>query len=246
MSENFDYRSLRVLPYALLAAFVVIPIVALAVVSMTASSLSADLHDSFLKDLIGIVLSNGLFINYIALIVALICLYRLNDSVKWFDHAWAYLVIELLAKTISQIGTWFYDMRPNSLVAGVFASVLYPLPDIAFIFAVAYLLKGVCVMYETMEKKNVETTKNLSSFFVTIQIARVTFMTILYVVVFVYRYMGFTKVKELPSAFLAVFLVSVIAAAALLAYHAVIGFMVYSRINDCCQEYYLHKYNATR
>ncbi len=246
MSENFDYRSLRVLPYALLAAFVIIPIVALAVVSMTVSSFSADLHDNLINDLIGALLSNGLFINYIALIVALICLYRLNDSIKWFNLAWAYLVIELLAKLVSQISTWFYDMRPHSLLTGVFASILYPLPDIAFIFAVAYLLKGVCSMYDTMGIKESESTKSLSNFFITIQIARVTFMTILYIVVFAYRYMGYTRVKELPSALLAIFLVSIIAAAALLVYHAVIGFMVYSSINNACQEYYLHKYNAER
>ena len=246
MNNKVDYVSLRVFPYTILTIFVVMPVLMLISIAAMALNTRGGYAGRNILDIMAVIYSNGIFISYIAVIAALICLYRLNDINRWFGYAWMAFALDLVAKMGVQIMEWIGTAIDSRITFRFVVAILYPLPDICIMFAVVSMLRGFMSLYDLMGSDGGVLCGRLKKNWYILQIVRIVCVIPFYVIVIAMQMNGVGLYGHVSTGMMAAFIVLLTLSIILLVYHMGLGFLVYMQTKRACQEYYIYSYNHGR
>ena len=246
MKNKVDYGSLRFLPYTILTMFVVMPVLTLISIAVMALRVRTGVVGNVVLNVMAAVYSNGIFISYIAVIGALVCLYRLNDINRRFSYAWMIFAGNLVAKLVVQIMEWLGTVVDGRNVFRMIVAILYPLQDICIMFAVAFMLKGFIELYDIMDKKRSPKCALLKKNWYILQSIRIGCTIPFFIMVLIIQMNNVGHVEDISYGILAVFIILLTLSILLMIYHAGIGVFVYLETRRACREYYIYSYNSGR
>ncbi len=244
MTDKVDYASLRVLPYAVLVMFIAMPVLAVIAVLVIAASMNVGISDQSVYGVIRALYSNGLFLNDVAVITTLVCLYRLNDLTKWFRCSWMLFAAELIAKLVQQVFDWGQGKLPGQVFFQAGSMISAVLPELCFVLGVLFLLKGFCDIYGTVDEGEIPACQKLIRVWIGLQGVRLAVLTVLYLMVLACQLLGVSSLTDAPEPLAGAFVVCLVVSLLLLAAHAAVGCIVYVKSGSACRDYYIYSYNG--
>ena len=112
MSEELDYRSMRILPVSMLLLLLIIPLLNISMLITMITIPELGIEGMAAIDGLDTVYYVCEFFNLAFSIVSLVCLYRMNDISRSYRHARIIFVLEMISELIRQIaGIFEYNSK---------------------------------------------------------------------------------------------------------------------------------------
>lgn len=155
MLDELDYRSMRVLPIAVLLELLIIPLFNIYML--------VEMSDSTVNEVIGATLNGGISAVYyifesmsiVVTIVVLVCLYRINDISSSFNNTWIMFVLVIISELLRQMMGMFTGLYDDLLAVDIVTSVFHMFPKLFIMIGVAFLLRGLVGLCHEMSEANV-------------------------------------------------------------------------------------------
>ena len=245
MSEELDYMSMRILPISMLLLLLIMPLLNISI--MTASMVVSEIRMERITDLgsMDTVYFACEFLNLLATIVSLVCLYRMNGISKAYNYAWIIFVFELISEMVRQISGLFIREDRNGFFSHIIHSGLNLFPKLFIIAGVAVLLNGLTEMLNELrtdsntESLGVSHIKNLNKFWVVVELIRNLIWFVLYASAHILMLEGTISLGKMPR----VVSISVGVSVILMFVHVVISIIIFFNIWKVFKSYYLYRYN---
>ena len=253
MLEELDYRAMRIIPISVLALLLIIPLLdASMLVNMLVSS-EDGMGSVAVNGILNTVFYAGEFLNITALIVSLVCLYRINGISRSYNYAWIIFVLDMIAELIRQVAGFFGKRSAPIIVLSIF----YAVPLLINAGGVAVLINGLKELSGIVngigEKEEigvmtgihgtdalprpVEGLNNLKKVWVITEIVRISVWLALYVLMYINEPTG---MWTLDGAVRIIALMSIL----LILIHVVISIIICVKMWKGFGNYYLYRYNG--
>lgn len=156
MLEELDYRSMRVMPAAVLLELLIIPLfniyMLMKLLVLTADGITGIASNG--------VISSAYYIlealSIIVTIVALVCLYRINDISGAFNNVWIMFVLVIISELVRQMVVMFTGLYDDLLAVDIVTSLFHMFPKLFIMIGVALLLNGLAGLCHEMCEADVE------------------------------------------------------------------------------------------
>ncbi|MCR4715848.1 MAG: hypothetical protein K5656_01580 [Lachnospiraceae bacterium] len=215
MAKKVDLRSIKVLPYALLAVFV--------------TTLFDTAGTVFDVQAIDFNLMADVLV-YDSVLVVFFCVYRLSEAFDWFRYANAAFMSYILASLFDNLMVWIYQLSGGEQSFLILSYVLSAFPDICLLLAVAFVIKCISNEYKAMDSTDkVERTDKMLRLWIIAQMVNIFIIDVS------------LPIHHLMSDSIQLMSYVIIACSALL-YIATAAFN-YIGVKNFCYDYYMYTYN---
>ncbi|MBR1598507.1 MAG: hypothetical protein IJ661_06355 [Lachnospiraceae bacterium] len=253
MSEELDYRSMRILPVSLLLLLLIIPLLNISMLTVMIT-----LSESGIK---GVAASGGLdtvyyaceFFNLAFSIVSLVCLYRMNGISRSYNYAWIILVFEMLSELIRQIVGLFVRIYGKGLFSHILYSALNIIPKLLVVAGVAVLLNGLIEMIDEIDGAagisgrpvpyapavSAAHIRTLNKTWIILEIVRNLMWFLLYAGMYIMMY----AVTISPGIISVMIRISIVISIILTFIHIAISIIIFLNTWKVFGNYYLYRYN---
>ncbi|MCR5214887.1 MAG: hypothetical protein K6E10_10780 [Eubacterium sp.] len=236
MTKKIDYKTIRVLPYTVLALLLatLLIVVAFSVYSGMLINGTLTVHQ----------ITNGAyivcyFIRYLSVVAIFICLYRLADLNRWIRLSCFMCISYMIAEMVSRVGKWMATVLDGHISIDIGALVVNIFPNLFVIMIIVFLLNAINDIYSRMgdneKEKNRYITKgrsakNLKPYWV----IGVLFQTIISALLVPVIYL----LEDGPAHLLAWCMVL-----GVIIMYVTVSTMLYLKINGFCYDFYIYNYN---
>lgn len=248
--EELDYKSMRILPVSILLLLLIIPLLNISMLVVMLVSSEAGIQAIASHSSLGTVYFICESLSMAAVIVSLVCLYRMSGTLKSYRFAWSVFVIEMISELIRHI-TGMYarlDGRPFAMIA---SSAVDQLPKVCTMIGITMLLGGLIEMSDHMKDMDgksvsgyealpVSHIRNLQKTWLVTEILRIVFWFALYVGMFRMVWTG-TEVSFAGSGVIRIIVFLCIIMAVI---HVVVAVMVSLDTWRAFRSYYIYRYNG--
>ena len=228
MAERFDFKTIRVFPYFLLAIFVTslanVITVCLAAVMDSGSKLEGPLQSTS-----GILLTTDI-LKYASVVAIFVCLYRIHGVTRWFLVANSMFVGYMVADIMDRILWWVCAISGNYPMVANVAYVSDITTDIFILLGVCFVLRGIARLYDQMDRpKAAESVRTSRELWIFAEIISLLISILLIPVEYVVT--GSARVVTMVVLGICVFF-----------YLFVVAF-VFFKARNFCYDYYMYMYN---
>ena len=253
MSEELDYRSMRILPVSMLLLLLIIPLLNISMLTVMVTLSGSGME--------GVAAGSGLdtlyyaceFFNLAFSIVSLVCLYRMNGISRSYNYAWIILVFEMISEMIRQIAGLFIRLYGKGLFSHILYSGLNIISKLLVVAGVAVLLNGLKEMIDEIDgtagigdrpvpyAPTVSSAyiKTLNKIWIALEIVRNLLWFLLYAGMYIMIY-AVTVSPGIISVMVGIFVVLSII---LILIHIVISIIIFLNTWKVFGSYYLYRYN---
>ena len=259
MLEELDYRAMRIIPISVLALLLIIPLLeASMLVNMLVSS-GDGLGNVADNGALSTVYYVGEFLNVTALIVSLVCLYRINGISRSYNYAWIIFVFDMITELIRHAAGFFGRPYVGALAPITVLSIFYVVPMLITAGGAAVLINGLKELsgiihgkWEKEEKgvisgihgtdalpRSVVGLNKLKKVWVITEIVRILVWFALCVLIYTNIPAGITGTWTLTDTVRVIALMSIL----LFFVHVVISIIICVKMWKGFGSYYLYKYN---
>ncbi|SEF79603.1 hypothetical protein SAMN04487934_103184 [Eubacterium ruminantium] len=243
MSEKFDYKTLRILPYAVLGILVIIPVISIILAVFSIEIITS--ADNSRYDMVGVFVSKSVYMKYLAAVVAYVCFYRLSDVVRWFNAAWLGFIMSVATELFLQVVLWVGSFFNDNSALNLFTYIVSLLPDLCIMLGVFFAIRGFADIYkETAKEKKASYMDKLKFVWMALDMALLFFTNVQFTLCVFDRQLVHYDRSSTPSWLLILtyvfegFLIAVILA------YIVMSWKIYFKIKQASYDYYLYRYNT--
>ena len=263
MLEELDYRAMRILPISVLTLLIIIPLLNISMfISMLVSSESG-LRNIVVNGTLNVMYYAGEFLNITALIVSIVCLYRINGISRTFNYTWIIFVFAMITELLSRVADFFGSRYDGAIAAGIVLNIFYAVQLSIVAFGGVALVIGLTelsgIVNGTGEKKEREREVNsanrrvdalpqsavalniLKKVWGVAEIVRISVVFVLYVLMYINKPAIITATWMLTGTVRIIVLMSIL----LTLVHVVISIMICVNMWKGFENYYIYKYNRT-
>ena len=152
MSEELDYRSMRILPVSMLLLLLIIPLLNISMLITMITIQESGTETVAVGGGLDTVYYVCEFFNLAFSIVSLVCLYRMSGISRSYSHARIIFVLEMISELIRQIAGIFVRTYGKGLFSHILFSGLNIIPKIFVVAGVAVLLNGLKEMIDEINE----------------------------------------------------------------------------------------------
>lgn len=243
MSQELDYRSMRILPVSLLLLMLIIPLLNISMLIVMVAFSETGLESIAAGSGFSTVYFICEFSNIVVSIISLVCLYRLNDISRYYNYAWITLIFEMISELIRQIVSSLTRLHSDSLPANIISTVFDMLPKLLVMAGVAALLNGLVEMCHEMNgyitDSEVMRVRNLSKAWYVTEIIRIIIWFILYVNMYIMT----SSQTAVYGVFQGIVQITAVLSIILIVAHIIISIFIFLNTWTIFRNYYLYRYN---
>lgn len=155
--KELDYKSMRVLPVSILLVLLILPLLNISMLAVMLVSSGSGTQTAALQGSVGTVYFICESVSMSAVIISLVCLYRMSGILKSYRFAWIVFVLEMISELLRQI-VGMFARRNGSPLSMLASGAVDQLPKVCVMIAIAAMLGGLIEMSEHMndgDKKTV-------------------------------------------------------------------------------------------
>lgn len=143
MLEELDYRAMRIIPISVLALLLITPLRNTSMLIDLLVSSGDGLENVADHGALSTVYYVGEFLNITALIVSLVCLYRINGITRSYNYAWIIFVLDMITELIRHAVGFFGRPYAGALAPIIVLSIFYVVPMLITAGGAAVLINGL-------------------------------------------------------------------------------------------------------
>lgn len=147
--EELDYKSMKILPVSILLVLLILPLFNIGMLAVMLVSSGSGMQKIALQGSLGTVYFICESVSMAAVIITLVCLYRMSGILRSYRLAWSVFVLEMMSELLRQIVGMFARRNGSSLFM-LASSAVDQLPKVCVMIGITALLGGLIEMSEHM------------------------------------------------------------------------------------------------